>query len=183
LWVSPTGCQQYVDGAWISRDTKVYQNGTWNAFWDGRLYTPGDEWSFITGGWTGTGMKPNSGTSTTTNAPIITRETGYIYAEHTGANCGTLHTVNAIDISDYSTIIFEGDFKRAGTSEVNLIAGIWESPLPTYYSTNAVAKQTSSASTFTRIELNVVGITGKYIVGLGMTANGTYAKIENAYMI
>lgn len=53
LWVYPTGCQQYVSGAWASKVAKIYQNGTW-ADWRlvvKQLYWNGDKCENVTGGW------------------------------------------------------------------------------------------------------------------------------------
>lgn len=32
LWVYPTGCAQYVDGAWMIKEAKTYQSGAWVAW-------------------------------------------------------------------------------------------------------------------------------------------------------
>lgn len=40
IWVYPAGCQQYVSGAWVTKNAKTYQSGTWKdwVFW---LYKDG----------------------------------------------------------------------------------------------------------------------------------------------
>ena len=51
LWVYPTAGQQYISGAWVVKTVKTWQNSTWADWWNGELYTPGDTWDHITGGW------------------------------------------------------------------------------------------------------------------------------------
>ena len=55
--VYPSGVKQYVDGAWVSVDAKIYQAGNWVQFstvWDGTLFDNGEQYVSITGGWTET---------------------------------------------------------------------------------------------------------------------------------
>ena len=48
--VYPISAKQYIDGAWVSKTAKSYQNGSWKDF-IAFLYNAGDEFTDITGGW------------------------------------------------------------------------------------------------------------------------------------
>lgn len=183
VMVYPLTCKQYVGGVWVDRITKTYQAGTWIEWWNGQLYTPGNEWETFTGGWTTKGMKSQSSSSAGAKAPTITRSSDYIRAEQTEAYAGLFHISKPIDLSKYSKIVVEGDFNCAGSSTNNLLLGVYESPLPSYYSSDAVAKKAGTLGTSKKMELDISNISGKYIVGIGMTAKGTYAKITSAYMV
>lgn len=50
IQVYPQGAKQYVGGALVSKDAKIYQNGAWANLWNGQIYTRGDEWNAVTGG-------------------------------------------------------------------------------------------------------------------------------------
>ena len=92
LWVYPTGCQQYVSGAWVPKTSKTYQNGAW-VDWDIVLYADGKQYV----PWTAT---PYEGTITW----------GASYVE-------LLNTVtNFCDIATNNTINF------AGKSKLRIIA-------------------------------------------------------------
>ncbi len=89
LWVYPTGCQQYVSGAWVSKTAKTYNSGAWVDWWNGDLYNSGNEYDAVTGGWGSSG-------SVTKNATSIT-VTG-------SSTFPTAYTDNKIDLSRYSTL-------------------------------------------------------------------------------
>lgn len=59
IMVYPLSTKQYVGGAWVDKIVASYKNGAWVSWWDGYLYKNGDEYKYITGGWSlsGTGTK------------------------------------------------------------------------------------------------------------------------------
>lgn len=89
LWVYPTGCQQYVSGAWVSKTAKTHKGGAWVDWWNGDLYNSGNEYDFVTGGWGSSGTVTKHATSITV----------------TGASTfPTAYTNEKIDLSRYSTL-------------------------------------------------------------------------------
>ena len=112
LWVYPTGCQQYVSGAWVSRTAKTYQNGAW-VDWTRWLYNNGDEVTSVTGGW----KSINEGQVTTvkgTDRITITQISPYNYF------CSCLHTTNKIDLSQYVTLYCKLNLKSIVKTGTNL---------------------------------------------------------------
>lgn len=51
IMVYPLSAKQYIGGAWVDKTAKSYQGGQWVNWWNGELYTPGNEWTQQTGGW------------------------------------------------------------------------------------------------------------------------------------
>ena len=51
IQVYPISAKQYIVGAWVDKTAKSYQGGEWVDWWNGELYSPGNEWPNVTGGW------------------------------------------------------------------------------------------------------------------------------------
>ena len=48
----PLSCaKQYLDGAWQTKESMIYQDGTWTNIWGGELFEPNNTYDSITGGW------------------------------------------------------------------------------------------------------------------------------------
>lgn len=169
LYIYPQVARQYVSGAWVNREAYCYQNKAWTKLWFGQLYTPGDEWSAVTGGWTSVGKKSFSSSSASAKAPTITREPSSIKAETTGA--GVFYVTNKIDITEFDTLTFRGEFKRGGSSGRNLMAACWKD-FGTYYDDGSGAPAAStglSSTTGTELTVDISKLTGEHIIGLGLT--------------
>jgi hypothetical protein len=169
LYIYPQVARQYVSGVWVNRDSYCYQNKSWTPLWFGQLYTPGDEWSAVTGGWTSVAKKSFSSSSASAKAPTITRNEASIVAETTGA--GVFHAVNKINLTEFDTLTFRGEFKRGGSSGRNLMAACWKD-FGTYYDdgSGAPAASTGLSSTKgTELTVDISKLTGEHIIGLGLT--------------
>lgn len=169
IYIYPQVVKQYVSGAWVILDSFCHQNKTWTSLWFGQLYTPGNEWTEVTGGWTSVGKKSYSGSGAKAKAPTITRTVSAITAEVSGA--GVFYPVNKIDLTDFDTLTFRGEFTRGGSAGRNLMAACWKD-FGTYYDEGAgapVANADLPESTGTEIAVDISALTGEHIVGLGMT--------------
>ena len=112
LWVYPTGCQQYVSGAWVAKTAKTYMSGAW-VDWTRWLYNNGDEVTSVTGGW----ESINEGQVTTakgTDRITITQISPYNYF------CSCLHTADKIDLSQYVTLYCKLNLKSIVKTGTNL---------------------------------------------------------------
>lgn len=105
LLVYPVLAYQWYDGGFVKRDAKIYIGGEWKDFWSGKLYDGGNLYSYITGGWT---------SDETSGAPQITygNSSMTITASVSGENA-TVRTGNAINLSKWSTLEFEGTHENA----------------------------------------------------------------------
>lgn len=103
LWVYPTGCQQYVSGAWVSKTAKTYKNGAWVDLTT-YLYNRGIINTDVTGGLTTAGYTINS-------VPLVapTFEASRIVLAGQAGKMFLTGTANAIDLSPYSQLKIEAD--------------------------------------------------------------------------
>ena len=178
VMVYPNFVKQLVSGELKDVAAKTYKNGAWVDWWNGELYSPGNEWVDITGGWVGTAIQSFSGTSTPEKIPTITRNNGNIEVTNIGGS-GVFHTANKIDLTDYDTITFYGNFYRGGSSNYNLTFGCW-SELSVYFSKNLAASSTPSG-TNTKVTLDVSNVSGEYYIGIGLVDSST-ATINSVVM-
>lgn len=91
--LTPTFCKQVQGstGNWVYVDAYVCHSDTWVQFsraWNGELFDNGDQWTIVTGGWVG-----NNQTEIGTTLKLKVANSRPIVS-----------TVNAIDLSGYSTL-------------------------------------------------------------------------------
>lgn len=172
LWVYPTGCQQYVSGAWASKVAKIYQNGAWRV-WSRYLYNAGDECVDETGGWIGQALGINS-TYNNPTQPNVANANGKL----TASLLGTSNTAGGIvrprlitDLTNVSTIKLTATYTVDDAYTVSRLC-VW-SAIGAVWDTNVVAQAnlTQSApigSGDCNALLDVSSLTGTYWVGFGL---------------
>lgn len=173
----PLGVKQYENGQWVEKSGWIYQNGAWVLWWDGQLYTPGNEWHEITGGWASRGAKASSASDEQAVQPVLTKSAEGITADGS-AGGGMIYCANKIDLTPYHTLTFEGSFSRGGTLARNVLAACW-SELETYY-TETEAHQGLNSTSGSLLTVDISGLTGEYYVGMGLTAST--AQITGCYL-
>lgn len=102
---------QCVDGVCVRKNAKIYQDGIWAELWDGTLYSAGDEYEGITGGWVAKDADfASHGQDVIVPTSTRTEEYMTIHVPTSpngrGSN-GALATSNAIDLTNYKTLHFE----------------------------------------------------------------------------
>ena len=101
VMVYPIVAKQYVDNEWTTVQAKSYQDGAWVSWWDGTLYSAGDECTSITGGWESAWT---SGSFYTTKG-TLTKNSDSMTVSTSGTTQSIFaKTVNKIDISGYTTL-------------------------------------------------------------------------------
>lgn len=101
----PRWCWQYINGTWYQMEAYVYKNGGWVKFsdyrdtppWSGTLFYNGDQYTDITGGWTGANSYSPNLSATLYSGTI------------------TISTANAVDMSRFSTLKFIGSGNGANS--------------------------------------------------------------------
>jgi hypothetical protein len=169
IQVYPISAKQYVSGAWVDVTAKSCQGGVWVDWWIGQLYEPGNEYEHITGGWTGTGKKSASSSSMSAKAPIIERHTDGLYITSQSSGSGMVHAAQKINVGDFNTVTFTGEFYRGGTATNNLILGAWGDLGGTYY-TSTCSARTDVPSQTGSVTLDISGLHGKFYIGLAMVS-------------
>ena len=108
ITVYPLSAKQYVGGAWVTKDAKVYQGGAWKSWWRGELYIQGDDYSNITGGFEAkaVGYQDYAQVAPT----IVSGETSMRLelAKAGIATSGVVMTKKAVDLSDFTKLVFKG---------------------------------------------------------------------------
>ena len=99
----PNDCYMQHGGKWYRETAYVYRNNEWRQFstwaqsWDGTLFYNGDQYTDITGGWTGANSYSPNLTATLYSGTI------------------TISTANAVDLSRFSTLKFIGSGNGANS--------------------------------------------------------------------
>jgi hypothetical protein len=180
IQVYPLTAKQYTGGAWVNKTAKSYQNGVWTDLLE-YLYSPGDEWENITGGWISEGKKYSSSATTAAREATITRRVDSIQiGPFSQASAGTFRCKNPVDLSEYSKIKVTGTFYSSSGSDNNLGFYLWSS-IGTYYETNAVVKKyVGPETTLKTMEVDVSGLTGAYYIGFiyNTAVNGLQSYVK-----
>lgn len=167
--------KQYISGAWVGKSAMNYQNGTWTDWWTGELYTPGNEWESITGGFATKGFPLNTGDAPQSNPATITRNADNIRFTNTDAGCGLGYFVNKIKLTDFNTLTFVGEMKYSGNSWYTGL-GIWKD-ISTAVGTNRVAYLNGN-STGGAIDISSVD-PGEYYIGFWIRGSGSYINLTS----
>ena len=99
----PNDCYMQHGGKWYRETAYVYRNNAWKQFstwaqsWDGTLFYNGNQYTDITGGWTGANSYSPNLTATLMSGTI------------------TISTSNAVDMSRFSTLKFIGSGNGANS--------------------------------------------------------------------
>lgn len=106
----PNICQQYINGAWVSKTAKIYSSAKWSELWDGGLYVGGNQYEAITGGWWNNYNLSFKGSSTYPgNSDLNLAECLGDYISLSGKNgyFSSVTTKNKIDLSNFSTLNYD----------------------------------------------------------------------------
>lgn len=127
-------CWQYNGNEYTRKDAYIYHD-KWCKFsdeWDGTLFYSGDQYTGVTGGWTGAdSYSPNltatlmSGTITISTANAVPMD-GFSTLKFTGsgngANSGGTYAAKCKIINEYGTELASVDFQSNGTYAVSIAA-------------------------------------------------------------
>ena len=154
---------QYIESQWTDIPMWVYSQNNWNTM-QKYMILGGDTCDSVTGGWESVSQRVSS-VGTAVNAPVITINPDNIYINQNQAAGGVYRTKNSIDLSGFSSIVFEGDV--GGTTD-NTRLYLWPS-IGTY-------QQTSTCKYYTLTDgENVIPLelSGSCFVGFGFYGTDT----------
>jgi hypothetical protein len=170
IQVYPLSAKQYVSGAGVDKTAKSYQNGAWVDWWNGELYDAGNEFDGFTGGWIGedrTFRNANGGA-----VPTITRNPTSLSATVAAYRGGVVRVQNAIDLTGYSKLEFNGVLK-----DVYSILYIWTSTSG-FVQDNVAAKLEGPVNGVGTIDLSSIP-DGKYYIGLALYHTGAAVTMNS----
>lgn len=171
ITIYPISCKQYIDGAWVNVEAYIYQEGEWVQFSSTMtivyLYNRGDTCDDLTGGYVAAGLKP-AATSASAAAPTVVYndDSMVITGSNTGTyNGGYVKTVNKIDLTDFTRLVFEGSRTGNGTA----VMQVW-TQIGSYINEYSVAQATIPVDA-TSSEIDISGLTGEHYIGFMTTKN------------
>ena len=163
LFVYPSSCQQYVSGAWVSKTAKTYVGGKW-VDWATYLYTLGNLYEDLTGGWE---AKTGNWRDVQSALPTVTSSANGIRVyQNGGNNSWGVSTKNTIDLSNYKKYTMKINVTEARTGDG---IAVWAStPKTIAAGTVFPSVNVNGISTYPGqidVELDVSSLSGKYYVG------------------
>lgn len=172
LWVYPTGCQQYVSGAWVSKTAKTYKSGAW-VVWSRYLYNAGNEYTDKTGGWVGQALGINTSYNNPTQ-PSVVNANGKLTASLRGTSTtagGIVRPRVITDLTNVTTIKLTATYTADNAYTVSGLC-VW-STIGAVWGTNVVAQASLTqaapiGSGDCNASLDVSSLTGTYWVGFGL---------------
>lgn len=174
LWIYPTGCKQYVSGAWVTKTAQTYQNGAWVS-WYTYLLADGVTMAAL-GSWTDKMRCSFTGGKIVCSAAIDSE------AEGLGGWCFP----TAFDVTNYKTLYVKLQITETQTAGISanrpLMVGFFSSIAFVNYNaqksyamaTTMLAEKAGAEQT---VSVSLEEVTGSYyLAGLSMLAK--YALSE-----
>lgn len=187
LYVYPLDCRQFVSGAWVRRDMKLYDGSAWVDFAT-YLYNAGDPCTAITGGWTAIALDGDNADSAADLPPSITWNADSVSLSQENNYCGGIRTTNQLDLTNVDTIHFHGTLRTGpGTTRVCRIA-VW-SDMGTEVSDNLSATYflpgvSAETQTVTgEVTVDVSSLTGTYYIGLTVSKTGSQITMNAMWLV
>jgi len=162
LWVYPTACKQYVSGAWVAKTAKTYQNGAW-VDWFTYLYSRGNEYTDLTGGWV---CQEKRGSKYSDTLATLTNTTAGLKVVCAAQRSGIIRCSNKINLTDVKTITFT----VSGTFEGVFLYVLSDLTLTDYSPVNIAASLSVGDSNAGTYSLSI-DLTGLYYVGIGISTS------------
>lgn len=138
------------------------------------LYKSGNTYNAVTGGWTYT-SKGYSSDANTAGTPTITRGDTMLTAQMPNASGAIIHPANKIDLTEYSTIVFDGIITGATRYASLCNLRVW-SEFGKYSSVGYSASVTIQENVDGEVSLDVSELSGKFYIGFALWT--AFPKIE-----
>lgn len=163
IQVCPLSAKQYVDGAWVDVTAMSYKGGVWSEWWAGELYSYGDKFEHITGGWIP--YKMSFVTDVTAVDPTIVDngDSVSISISQSGAKGGSYITNNKISFDGKTSLVFTGT--ASGDNTARCCVAIW-SEVQRDFDQNRVATYNFSSGFSGNATIDISGLSGEYYVGI-----------------
>lgn len=164
--VYPIFAKQYIGGAWVKKSAKIYQNGEFEDFWNGRLFDNGNQFEFFTGGW-----EQRNGLYQIQSAKGTVTIGSTIYLNAAGETSAVAVTKSKMNFAPYKTLFCDITANSGGI----LFA------LCTIYTGNIADESPRVTFTGTGVKsLDISGVTsGDYYLAFGVNngRSGTVSRI------
>lgn len=193
VMVYPLSAKQYISGALVDKTTKSYQNGEWVDWWYGELYTFGNEWKSVTGGWQSRAWLDSANSIKVAVAPTLTKgESSMVIHLPTAAagklNCGAVEVKKDIDLTEWTSLEILYDYVSQTSDGTDIQIDAYLAVVDraaTYWRTNAGAsklmtsgiKGAPTSKTNQTATLDISTLEGKHDVIVGILSNHSVAAL------
>ncbi len=166
LWVYPTGCAQYVGGAWVVKKAKIYQGGAWAA-WSKILFENGTLDSDLVS------LAPS----------YLTISNGKMNFTRSGDSGAWAYFSKKYDLTPYNKILVTGvvtawlyDWCSITVAAMPNEPNTHSDPATMYRNSAAYVQLPMGAEKVHTIDIS--SLSGEYWIGLSAIATGSISKIE-----
>lgn len=159
IMVYPLEAKQYINGSWTSVGVKSYQGGEWMSWWEGELYSYGNEYTNKTGGWTTDGF---SYADSIMAPAYFTKNADHLVVGPSPGGVCVAACANAIDLTEYKTLTIK--YKNTAVTGVGLVFDV-STTKNMRTDRVAVLDATSAVDVVATISLSVESLTGKHYIG------------------
>lgn len=166
--------EQYINGVWQAKYTKIYYDSQWNECWNGGLYDNGYEWETITGGWKIISVDSH------TISPNMAKEPTFLYGNIAPNTGGAIITTKKVDMTDYNRLYISTLSVTEGFN-CGVYGDFSSAALP--YESSVAAKYFSASTNPTTYFIDVSTLYGSYYVAFADYGSKTYqAKIDKVWL-
>lgn len=171
LRVYPTGCSQFVDGAWTPRDAMFFQGGIWKN-WSITIFS-GGQVSAAAGELTQTGV-PYGGSA---GVCTLTRTEDAVKIGTFGGRGALVYFTGQMDLTHFKTLCFTGSVvdKSSASSVEKCGIGVWKE-IPTANAGTEAAAILEGFRPQGTHNLDISGCSGLHYVGIAVHGFGEASK-------
>lgn len=167
--VYPVSAKQYISGSWTNVEPKSYMNNEWVS-WAIYLFNSGDQCEDITGGWKAVSRNhfhygAIMPTLTIENGIMTVTSYSDVDSNYYG---GTVQTNNKIDMSQYSTLIFQVTDCLDDSNEGHLRVGIASDSITQEYVMDAYKDITSVGE----VSVDVSSVNKECVIAINPSTRG-----------
>lgn len=159
LIVCPISAKQYIGGAWVNKPAEIYLNGAWVDLFDGFLYSPGNEYTAITGGWV---LQEKQGTGYA-NLATLNKTADGLKISIPANSSGITRCANKIDLTNFNTLSFTVSGTITHQFTIHVLSGLTIGQWNPDVSVQVAWQNFTSAGTIT---LDISTLSGEYYVAL-----------------
>lgn len=175
LWVYPTGCQQYVSGAWIAKTAKTYRDGAWQD-WVTYLFNYG-----LAGYTFGSGM----GGYSAANQGVATVLSNALSLKVSGSGCAiAMYTTRKANFAGFNYLTAKGGKRQDNQNETRM--AVSTSTGDVFLNGQVAYLDIGYSSNGADWTLDVTALNGEYYVGWYLattkTVDSTTLAISQAYL-
>jgi hypothetical protein len=167
--VYPQAAMQLINGEYVEKTAKTYKDGAWIEWWNGELYTPGNKYEAITGGWVCESDVAGFG-----EVSMKQTDAGLnVTCSSSGGRLGRVRTAKKIDLTGKNKLSLKLTVDSNFVANTLFATDVYASAI------NFTAEASYPFTESTEAILDISGLNGEYYVGMLFYNTGAAAKSSN----